>query len=130
MSLKSKGIDAERELIHKFWAAEGWAAIRIAGSGSSRYPSTDILAGNRARKLAVECKSTKSSLIYLPKEEISQLKIFGDRFGAELWIGARFNNNPWYFMSLDDLKETDKNFAISLEQAKNKGLLFEELIEA
>ena len=53
---KKKGINAERELIHMFWA-EKWAAIRVAGSGSSKYPSPDILAGNNLRKLAIECKA-------------------------------------------------------------------------
>ena len=53
MSRKSKGINAERSLIHKFWA-HNWAAIRVAGSGSSKYPSPDVLAGNNLRKLAIE----------------------------------------------------------------------------
>ena len=33
VSKKSKGISAERELIHKFWGT-GWAAVRVAGRGA------------------------------------------------------------------------------------------------
>ena len=58
MSTKSKGINAERQLIHMFWSVK-WTACRIAGSGSSKYPSPDIIAANRARKLAIEAKITK-----------------------------------------------------------------------
>ncbi len=47
---KSKGSAAERELIHKFWA-NSWGAIRVAGSGSSQFPSPDILVGSKIERL-------------------------------------------------------------------------------
>ena len=59
MSRKSKGINAERDLIHKFWNVEGWSAVRVAGSGSMKYPSADVLATNKLRRLAIECKTSK-----------------------------------------------------------------------
>lgn len=127
---KKKGTSAERELIHMFWNSEGWSAHRIAGSGSSKYPSPDVIAGNRRRILAIECKSTKESYQYLSKHEISMLIEFSDVFGAEPWIGIRFGRKGWYFISTDDLRETEKNFVVKLEDAQNKGLLFEEFIEA
>jgi len=128
MSRKSKGINAERDLIHKFWS-HNWAAIRVAGSGSQKYPSPDILAGNNLRKLAIECKATKDKIRYLTKEEISDLKKFSKMFGAESWIAIKFNGKDWYFLSLEDLKETENNFAVSYDIAKNKGLIIEELIK-
>jgi len=128
MSRKSKGINAERELIHMF-NNNDWMSIRVAGSGSSHYPSPDILAGNIKRKLAIECKSIKSKTKYLTNEEVEQLKLFSRLFGAEPWIGIRFNNEKWYFLSIDDIEITKKNYySISLDLAKKKGLLFEELI--
>jgi Holliday junction resolvase len=129
MSRKSKGIGAERELIHLFWGTNKWSAIRVAGSGSMKYPCPDVVAGNNIRKLAIECKSSKDTNQYLTKEEVSQLKKFSSKFGAEPWIGVRFDKFKWFFMNIEDLKETDKNYVISLESAKSKGLLFEELIE-
>jgi Holliday junction resolvase len=128
MSRKSKGINAERDLIHRFWAVN-WAAIRVAGSGSMAYPSPDILAGNNIRKLAIECKTSKEKTKYLEKEEIADLKKFASIFGAEPWIAVRFDREEWYFLALDDIKETESNYAISLENAKSRGLLFEELIK-
>ena len=128
MSLKSKGINAERDLIHKFWNVETWVAARIAGSGSMRYPSPDIIASNKLRKLAIECKTCIEKSKYFPKEDIGQLKKFADMFGAEPWIAIKFKNYDWYFISLEDIAETKKSYIIDVNIAKSKGLLFEEMI--
>lgn len=127
MNKKSKGIAAERELIHKFWK-EGWAAIRIAGSGSTKYPSPDVLAGNNLRKIAIECKVTSSTKQYFSNKEIKELKEFSKIFGAEAWVGIKFNRDKWYFFHIMDLENTGANFAISHEKAKIMGLLFEDFI--
>ena len=128
MSLKSKGINAERDLIHKFWATKNWSAIRIAGSGSMVYPSADILASNKLRKLAIECKTCIEKSKYLPKEDVEQLKKFSEIFGAEPWIAIKFKGHEWYFVSLEDITETKKSFIVDVNIAKNNGLLFEEII--
>ena len=128
MSKKSKGINAERDLIHKFWAKD-WAAVRIAGSGSMRYPSADILATNKLRKLAIECKTSGSESKYLTKEEVQQLKEFSALFQAEPWIAVKFDRHDWFFISLDDLKKTSNNYLASIDIAEKKGLLIEELIK-
>jgi len=128
MSRKSKGINAERSLIHLFWSAS-WAAVRVAGSGSSRYPSPDILAGNNIRKLAIECKASRDKAKYLTKEEVTDLISFAKYFGAEPWIGVKFDKMDWFFISPEDAKDTGKNYLVSEEIVKNKGLLFSELIK-
>ena len=128
MKRKTKGINAERELIHLLWA-KGWPAVRVAGSGSSRYPSPDILAGNGSRSLAIECKSSGSRTRYLPKEEIENLLLFARQFGAEPWIAMRFNKMQWLFLPAEDLRETDKNYVINAEHAKLHGLILDELIK-
>jgi len=128
MSLKSKGINAERELVHMFWAKD-WACLRIAGSGSIKYPSPDLLVGNKLRRLAIECKLTKGQKKYFEKREIGALKKFANIFGAEPWVAIKFKGHDWFFVSLEDLKETNKGYSISSETAKTKGLLFEEITE-
>lgn len=129
MSLKQKGANAERDLVHKFWDATPWVAHRIAGSGSSKYPSPDIIASNNIRRLALECKATKSTSVYIPKDEIIALKEFSVMFGAEAWVGVRFARQEWFFITLEDLNETKTNYSVSIKLAKMKGLLFEELIK-
>lgn len=128
MNLKAKGTRGERELV-KFFNEAGWVCIRAAGSGSSRYPAPDLLAGNAMRRLAIECKMIGSEKKYFDQGEIDQLQTFAQKFGAESWIGIRFPAEEWYFLMLEDLEKTGTNWAISLELAKRKGLKFEELIE-
>ncbi len=129
MSRKSKGINAERELVHAFWKA-GWAAIRIAGSGSMRYPSPDVLAGKGERRLAIECKASAETKKYLTKKEVEELEAFARIFIAEPWIGVRFDKTKWFFITTSDLENTEGAHYVSVETAQRKGMLFEELIEA
>src|SRR3989344_2839034 len=128
MSRKGKGSNAERELVHLFHSIYGWLAIIAAGSGSSKYPSPDVLAGNATRCIAIECKATRSEKKYLLKEDVEQLKLFGQRFGAEVWIGVRFLGTPWYFLRPEEMSDTGKSIAISKSYASIKGRSFEELV--
>lgn len=127
MSLKSKGTNAERELVHKFWA-HGWACIRVAGSGSSKYPSPDLLVGNARRKLAIECKLTSDTSKYFDKKEIEDLRIFAKTFGAESWVGVKMER-MWSFLNLEDLRETPRGYVVNKDIIGMKGLSFEELIQ-
>jgi Holliday junction resolvase len=124
MNRKSKGIKAERELNHLFWA-ERWACVRVAGSGASRYPTPDLLASNGKRVLAIECKSSKSEYQYLDEHEIEDLKRFSAIFGAEAWIGVRFSGEAWKFYRIKELKKTAKAYMVS---RKSDGLSFEVLV--
>jgi len=129
MSRKSKGINAERELIHKFWNTGIWVAARCAGSGSMVYPSPDIIASNGNAVLVIECKSNKGDCIYLTKKEVQELNTFSKLFKALPIIGARFDRKEWSFINLDDLKETEKSFVISHNLVKEKGVDFNRLIK-
>ena len=128
MNLKAKGISAERELIHKFWD-NGWSAIRVAASGAIKYPCPDIVAGNNLRKIAVECKVTNDVRQYLTKREVDELCEFSRIFGAEPWIAVKFNRVDWYFLTIDDLEDSGKNYGISIPSAKRKGFSFSEMIK-
>ena len=134
MKTKAKGSNAERELLHQFWE-HGIACMRAAGSGSTKHPCPDLIAGTPTRKLAIECKATGGNKQYLERGQIEELKTFCQTFGAEAWIAVRFDHYSkkdalgWYFLTLEDLKETEgNNYVISIELAKLKGLRFEELI--
>lgn len=127
MSLKSKGINAERELVHMFWA-KNWACLRIAGSGSNKYPSPDLLVSNKLRRLAIECKVTKEDKKYFNKESMDSLLKFADVFGTEAWTAVKFKGSEWYFVSLEDLVATNKGFVLNIATAKQKGFLFGELV--
>jgi Holliday junction resolvase len=127
MSRKKKGINAERELIHLFWKSE-WMPIRVAGSGSAPIPCPDILASNGKRNLAIECKASKSSNLYVNKEDVQQLLDFGSRFGAECWFGVRFDRTEWLFLPVEHLEAKKTKYLINMDAAKEKGLRFSDLI--
>jgi holliday junction resolvase Hjr len=124
---KSKGSKAERELIRLFWK-NNFAAMRAAGSGSTQHPSPDVLASNGKVTFAVECKASHNLVKYLEKDEITQLDLFANTFGARPYVAIRFDNDRWYFLRLTDLKVTKKCYVVNLEIAKKKGLSFDELI--
>ncbi len=127
MLSKTKGTKAERELIHLFWG-KGWAAVRVAGSGSSRFPSPDLLAGKGVRKLAIECKAVGGTSRYISIEQIEELKKFSEIFGAEAWVGLRFDREDWLFIMPSELEKKECSFGINIEQARRNGILFEELL--
>lgn len=130
MSSKSKGTRYERELFHLFWKNK-WAACRSAGSGSTPLPSPDIIASNKQRTLAIECKSIKEGTKYIEKEKLASLIQFSSLFGAEPWLGMRFDNKGWFFLQPQDLEiNKNENYVISLELAYSKGKKFSELINS
>ena len=120
MSAKIKGTGAERELVHLLWKT-GWAALRVAGSGSIKYPVPDIIAGKNKKVLAIECKTTKDDCQYLTKEEVADLKEFARITGAEPYIAVRFAREEWRFLHPDELDVTISQFVVSRKLAKEIG---------
>ncbi len=129
MSSKSKGSQAERELLHMFWS-RNWACLRSAGSGSMKYPGPDLIVSNKARVLAIECKSTKKKKKYLEEYDMNQLRDFCNIFGAEPWFAVRFARKEWLFLSLEDIEKTENGYVIDTKVAERRGLLIDELIKA
>lgn len=127
MGAKTKGTGAERELVHLFWAKE-WAASRVAGSGSIKYPVPDILASKNNRLLAIECKTTKNDCQYLTKEEIDDLKTYAKITGAEPYIAVRFAREEWRFLQPDALDVTISQFVISKKLALEVGKRIDEVV--
>lgn len=123
--MKAKGTNAERELIHLLWE-RGWFPVRIAGSGSTKYPSPDIVAGNGIRRLSIECKSSADPVRYITKTQIQELRMFAQKFNSEPWVGFRYNAE-WYFLALDELRDSGKNLVITEELVKKAGLGIDEL---
>lgn len=130
MARKNKGSAAERELVHMFNDSGLWSAVRIAGSGLTKDPNPDVLAGNNLRYLAIECKAVKSTSKYLYPEEVDQILNFSRRFGAEPWFGIKFNNKGWFFLKPEQLNKSRSNnlFVITFDVANKEGLSFKDLV--
>lgn len=119
MSKKQKGSNAERELVEML-SAMGFAAVRVAGSGCSKFPCPDVLASNGSRVLAIECKSTKKKHQYFRKQQIDELLAFSEMFAAKPLCAIKFSTD-WHFIEPHKLKDSGKMHATNKEHAKEEG---------
>ena len=130
MASYAKGANAERELIEMFWN-NGYAAMRAAGSGVSRFPSADVIASNGEKTFAIESKAIKSGYVYLERDEIVKLLEFSQKFGARPYVAVKIKKDDWTFLPAGKIIATESgNFSITKKSAKENGILFENLISA
>ncbi len=127
MSNKAKGSKAERELYDLF-VKNNFRAVRVAGSGMMENTACDLIAGKASldgkQKYAIEAKSSKAPVKYITKEQIEQFVIFSEIFGLVPVVALRFNREGWLFVKPEQLRDSGKNWAITLEEAKAIGKKF------
>jgi Holliday junction resolvase len=127
---KAKGTRYENELYDIFIQA-GYRCIRCAGSGTKSESYADLIAGKAgAGKYCIEAKSSKAAIKYITKEQIEQFIIFAEIFGLTPVVALRFNREGWLFINPDQLRDSGKNYAISLEDAKQIGKRFGQFFHA
>lgn len=75
----AKGANFERFLVEKF-SANGFIAMRIAGSGRYSALLPDLLVMKNGKVVAIQCKITKNKKAYLKKdvENLKKLKEIGN----------------------------------------------------
>ena len=125
---KSKGSKFERELLQMF-VENSYRAVRVAGSGTMENSDCDLIAGKKGAKFCIECKSTRKNAIYISKEQIENFLIFSEIIDMKPVIALRFMREGWLFISPSDLKDSGKNFVISMEDAKKTGKKFQQFFE-
>jgi Holliday junction resolvase len=121
---KSKGSKVERELFQKFIEDGRYRVVRVAGSGTMENADCDLIAGKKGRKFAIEVKSSKKPVKYISKEQVNNFLVFSEIFGLVPVIALRFNREGWLFVNPKLLKDSGKNFVITLEEARKKGKKF------
>jgi Holliday junction resolvase len=126
MGNKEKGANAEREL-YQLFIDNCFRAVRVAGSGVMENTSCDLIAGKKGKKYCIECKASKDTLKYITKKQIEEFLIFSEVFGLIPVVAVRFNRAGWFFMHPKHLKDSGKNFCVSLELAREKGKRFGEM---
>ncbi len=121
MRRKAKGLRAERELLDIFWKG-GLATLRVAGSGSSGHPSTDLIAARDGKVLVIEVKTSSKDYVYVRKEEVDSLEKLSSLMGAESWIAVKFSKErgKFFLVRLGDARMTNAGAIVDLETAKNK----------
>lgn len=124
MSNKSKGSNAERELVRIF-TEQGWRAVRVAGSGVNDDSPCDIIAAKISKEACViEAKSSKQNRIYIKKAQIEDFLIFASMTGLQPVLATRFNREGWFFLKPEQLEDSGVNWVVSLENAKSNGRRF------
>ncbi len=111
MKSKEKGTRLERELVNLLWSA-GFAAVRVAGSGVSSFPCPDVIASNGKVILALEVKSRAKLPLYLSEQEVKELAMFSNLFGAKPYIALRLPRREWKFISVERLEKTAKGYVV------------------
>ena len=121
---KAKGSKCEREL-YDIFVQNGFRAVRVAGSGMMENTACDLIAGKLGfGKYSIEAKSSKSPNKYITKQQIEEFVIFSEIFGLTPVIALRFNREGWIFINPSQLRDSGKNWAISLKEAKEIGKKF------
>ncbi|MEK6825361.1 MAG: Holliday junction resolvase Hjc [Nanoarchaeota archaeon] len=129
MSNKSKGSNAERELV-KIFTEQGWRALRVAGSGVNDDSPCDIIVGKVGKKgYAIEAKSSKKNRIYITKEQIEDFVKFSLMLGLTPVLAIRFNYKGWVFLNPQHIEDTGKYWVVSLERTETHGLRFSQFFE-
>ncbi len=127
MGNKEKGANSERELLHMFWE-KGFAVIRAAGSGKLPEPSCDLIVGKGSKKFAIECKTSRKKRKYITKQQIINFIKFANIFSVIPLIAIKFSRQKWLFLKPEQLEDTGKGLAISLEKAEKIGKKFEQIV--
>src|SRR3989344_4639624 len=129
MSNKSKGSNAERELVSLF-TENSWRAVRVAGSGVNDESPCDLIVGRIGSKgCTIEAKSSRSNYIYIKKSQIEDFMLFSSTIGLMPVIAVRFTYEGWLFILPEQLSDSGKNFVITRAKAKSEGKKFSQFFE-
>ena len=126
MGNKQTGSKAERELYQMF-IDNMYRAVRVAGSGMAENTACGPIAGRSGRggkKYCIEVKSSKKPVKYISREQVEEFMVFSEIFGLKPVIAVRFNREGWFFLHPKHLKNTGKNWSISLDEARKIGSRF------
>ncbi len=118
MTRYNKGARAERELLN-YLAGIGYSVIRAAGSGVNTLSPPDLLAIKSAKGLAFECKAWDSTSLSIDHEKFSSLDSWERNTGMDTFIAWRMNGSGWFFIRLNEMKKTEKNYTVTKKNALN-----------
>lgn len=113
---KAKGSNAERELMQKLWD-NGFAVIRAAGSGVSQLPCPDVVAMNKAKKIAFECKAWNSKYLSIDIKQMDQMLEWAVKADSHLFIAWKIPNKGWLFLKPEHFTRHSNSYTISLKKA-------------
>lgn len=125
MTNYQKGARFERDIVNEFWE-HGWAAVRVAGSGSVGHPVPDVIGVKDGKIIAIECKTTRREKAYL-KDAIMNLKKFAEVSNAESYLAVKFpKKKPMFFNIKKLIKEKHYDVTVNDKHLSLESLLGEQ----
>ena len=121
MNRYAKGANAERELIQQLYSL-GFSVARMAGSGKTSLPSPDIIALNKYKKLAFECKAWNGNYLSIPAQQMRELISWGKKAEVEMFVAWKMPNHGWFFLKPEHFNSSEKHFSISKQKALKKAI--------
>ena len=115
MKRYSKGARAERELLNYLFSI-GYSVVRSAGSGVNSI-SPDIVAIKDGKGLAFESKAWDRTSLSIDHEKFESLRSWRDNTRMDTYMAWRMNGSGWYFITLDEMKKTEKNYTVTKSSA-------------
>ncbi len=126
MTRYSKGARCERELL-SLLHEKGYSVVRSAGSGVNSI-SPDLVAIRTGKGLAFECKAWKSTSVSIEPEQYQNLMEWERNTNMKTFIAWRMNGQGWFFIKLGELFKTEKNYTITMKDAKRINRSIEEIM--
>jgi len=129
MSNYNKGASGERELLSLFYD-EGFVGLRAPTSGGcTQRELPDVIVGKHGDIYCFEVKRCGGDYLYLDSEELEELKVFSDAFGAEYYIAVRFDyESSWYFFNEESMHKTEGGQYRVKKEKSNKGETITDII--
>lgn len=115
MQRYSKGARSERELLN-YLHSKSYSVIRSAGSGVNSI-SPDVVAIKNSKGLAFECKAWDRSSLSIEASKFDVLLEWERNTGMETFIAWRMNGSSWFFIKLNEMKKTSKNYTVGKKTA-------------
>ncbi len=127
MTRYTKGARSERELLSLLYA-KGYSVVRSAGSGVNSI-SPDIIAIKDGKGLAFECKAWNSTSISIDPEKYQSLFTWMTNTKMDTFIAWRMNGEGWFFIKLAEMPKAEKNYTITMKDAKRLDRRIDEIIK-
>ena len=110
-----KGARSERELLGIFHS-KGYSVMRSAGSGVNAI-APDIIAIKDGLCMAFECKAWEKNRLSIDTEGFAKLILWESNTKFPTYVAWRMNGKGWFFIRLDEFKESGSDFSITRKRA-------------
>jgi len=123
----SKGARGERELLNALYE-KGYSVVRAAGSGVNAV-SPDIVAVKAGKGFVFECKAWDRGSLSIDHEKFESLRQWRDNALMDTYMAWRMNGQGWYFIKLEEMTRTAKNYTVTRKTALGIGRRLDDLIK-